>query len=148
VSGERQISERERGDVVPACKILGVNNRASARPEHTPGLFHEMVETFDVLDHLIGVDDVERGTLERPRVVEISRTNVEAACASQVGAVGDDLLAVDVACRYPEPVSYGVRPRAIIAADIQQARRRTGYWKSFEKPPAIRRFSVGPKPRH
>src|SRR5439155_24578649 len=145
---ERLVTERERGDVVPARQILSAYQRASSWSKDTADFLHEVVETPDMLDHLIGVHEVERVALEWPPVVEISSTSVEPARASKLSTGGNDLQRVNVPRGDAQPPAQLLSPRTVVAAEIQEPSGRVTRGKSFQKPRAVSRSSVSPQSSH
>jgi hypothetical protein len=113
---ERLVAERERDDVVPAGEILGADDRAPAGAEDTADFLNEVVETLDVLDHLVGVNDVERSILERPALVEVADTNVETARSGELDAFHDELEAANTVGRHGQIASNNLGPAAVVAA--------------------------------
>src|SRR5262245_1047052 len=145
---EGLVAERERADVVPAREVLGADEDASARPEHAKGLVDEVIETLHVLDHLVGVDDVEGVVFERPAAVDVADTNVEAPIAREGGALRNDLEAGDLSRRDRETFANDLRPRAVVATDIERDRRRVRGRQSRKDLLAVRILGIGPELSH
>jgi hypothetical protein len=90
---KRLIADCECRQVVPACEILGADNRAAPRAKHASRLLDEVVEPRYMFDHLVRVDYVERFIFERPALIEIPVTNVETTRPCELAAFGDKLHA-------------------------------------------------------
>ena len=100
-----------------------------------------------MLDDLVRMHDVDRPVVEGPALIEIADQYVESSAASQRGAAGDELDPVDLLWRNAEPLANLIGPGAVVAADVEQDRRRI-HTQGVEDPRAIRRFRVSPQTAH
>src|SRR5262249_8368542 len=107
----------------------------------------EVVEALHVLDHLIGMDEVEGRVIERPRRVEVSRANVEAPLTRTGCELRHDLEPRHLASRDPEPRAKLLRPGSVLAADVEQARGRVDGQRR-EDLATVSRRGIRPKPLH
>jgi hypothetical protein len=121
---ERLISERERADVVPAREVLRADDCDAARGEDASDLSNEVVEPHHVLDYLVRMNDVEEVVLERPQFLDVSRPHIEAAPPGELGTFVDELQPVHPMGRHTDSATHLVRPRAVVAADVQYDSRR------------------------
>src|SRR4051794_37823365 len=76
---------------------------------------------MDVLDHLVGVHDVEASVLERPALVQVRGAYVEAVRESERAALLHDLDAGDIGRRRSDAMCHRLRPFSIVTSDVEQA---------------------------
>jgi hypothetical protein len=145
--GKGLVAERDGGEVVPAREVLRAHDGGSVACKRAKQLGCEVVEAKHVLDHLVRVDDVEARVVERPRLVEISGSHGEAAPAGELGTLVDELEPVDLLPPHLELSPNLVRPRTVVAADIEQQRVRI-VGKRVEDPRTVRGLGVPPPALH
>ena len=79
-----------------------------------------MIETADVFNHLVGVDNVERSILEGPVLIEVGDANVEASRPCKLDAVRHEFQSENLFRWHAQPMSHELRPRAVVTTHIEQ----------------------------
>lgn len=118
---ERLVPQDERRDVVPARKVLRADEGRAARLQDAAGLEGEVVEPLHMLDDLVGVHQGEHVVVVRPTLLEVPRPGMEAPRLGQCPALIDDLDPVHVIWFEAGTEADPVGPRAVVAADVEQA---------------------------
>jgi hypothetical protein len=124
VHGHGLPTERERGDVVPARQVVGRDARKAPRREHPANLVEESVRAADMLDHLVGMHDVERLAREWQAVLEVGTVHLDPTLAGRGGMLLDELHPDDP--RGTEAGGHAQRKCPVARAEVQQARSWRG----------------------
>src|SRR5947207_30401 len=74
----------------------------------------------EVRDRVIRVHAVDGRCRGRPRFVEAAGADVERASARELGPLGDELEAAHLLGRDAQPPPELLRPRPVVAADVEQ----------------------------
>src|SRR5215211_2020822 len=134
-------TERERGYVVPARQVVGGDAGAAAWREHPANVVEESVRAANMLDHLVGMHDVEALALEWQAVLEVAPVHLDSTLAGRGGVLRDELHPHDP-CG-PQAGGHAQGKSPITRAEVQQARSRP--WREHLEDRAPIFLLSGPK---
>ena len=133
--GKRLPPKDEGEDIVPTAQIFGADDGIPPRLQDSPDFFYEMIGILQVLDDLIGMDDLEKVVLERKGLIEVARFCNNPFPESHFPSFIHNFNPVEA--DHPDLCAQLQRPVAIITAAIQQGYFPVGGCQALQNAPTI-----------
>jgi len=132
MAGSRLPPDHERGDVVPAREVVRRHHGVAVGAQHASDLPHERVGVRQVLDDLVGVDDVDRPVLEGQPRPEVGDYRFHAGGPGGGGRGLDELDPEDP--RRLDAAGPAHREASVAAAQVEQDRALADRARSEDRP--------------
>jgi hypothetical protein len=133
--GKRLPPKDEGEDIVPTAQIFGADDGITPRLQDSPDFFYEIVGILQVLDDLIGMDDLEKLVLERKWLIEVARFCNNPFLEGHFPSFIHNFNPIEA--DHPDPCAQLQRPIAIITAAIQQGYFPVGGFQALQNAPTI-----------
>jgi hypothetical protein len=127
--GKRLPPQDEGEDIVPTAQIFGADDGVTPRLQDSPDFFYEMIGILQVLDDLIGMDDIEKVVLKRKGLIKVARFRNNPFLEGHFPSFIHNFNPVKA--DNPDPRAQLQRPIAIITAAIQERYFPVGGFKAL-----------------